>query len=283
MGSRFRTISLSLMLAAGLATFAPAMAAAPADAQASLERAGQLFASADRMASGGDRRNAIVFAFRALKLVDEALAAGGNPAQIDAGKRMIQADLGDWLVAEQKWDEARVLFRELAGAQGGSLTDYLRIRGLKGLVKVEAASGDVGTVRAALGELVGLGRAMLAKDPGNVFLTRQLAEFLEADTFLRYWTADAEPPMRAAAAETLALFRAIAAANPDSAEAKRNQFVWAWRNARITNEVPLWKEALEAGAWLETRRELKGRDALLAEARRKIETYERKGMLTLTD
>jgi hypothetical protein len=264
---------------------APAAAAAqvPAPAQVKLEEAGRHFSTADRMAQGGDRKAAIAFGYRALKAAEEARAAGAPADQVDPGLRMIQADLGDWLLAEKKWDEARTLFRQMAGASSGALTDYFHIRALKGLITADAAAGDVGAARASLGQLIATGRAMLAKEPHNAFLTRQLAEFLEADTFLRYWSSDSEPAMRAAAMETLGLFRAVAAANPDSAEAKRAQFVWAWRNARITNEVPLWKEAAETGQWLEDRRELKKYGAELAEARRKLAAYERKGMINLSD
>ena len=262
---------------------AAAAAQVPPAAQAKLEEAGRHFTSADRMAQSGNRGGAIAFGYRALKAVEEARAAGAPASQIDPGLRMIQADLGDWLVAEKKWDEARSLFRQMAAASSGALTDYFRIRALKGLITADAAVGDVSAVRASLAQLVGTGRAMLAKDPKNTFLTRQLGEFLEADTFLRYWTGDAEPAMRATAMETLALFRAVAAANPDSAEAKRAQFVWAWRNARITNAVPLWQEAVETGQWLENRRELKKYGGELAEAKRKMAAYERKGMINLSD
>src|SRR3569623_2707262 len=124
---------------------------------------------------------------------------------------------------------------------------------------------------------------MLAADPHNTFLTRQLAEFLEGDTFLRYWTDNGEAEMRAAAAETLDLFRAVAAANPESEEAKRAQFVWAWRNARMTNAVPLWKEAVDTGQWLESRKALNGGGPMLSEAKRKIAAYDRKGMINLSD
>jgi hypothetical protein len=273
-------VGLALALAAGSANAAPAQ---PGDARALTERAGQLYSTADRMAGSGDRKNAIIFAYRSLKAADEALAAGGDRAQIEPGMRMIQADLGDWLVAEQRWDEARTQFRAIAAPNGGNLTDYFRIRGLKGLIAADAALGDLPAVRSGLADLIATGRAMLAKEPSNAFLTRQLAEFLEADTFLRYWTADAEPPMRAAAMETLSLFRAVAAANPDSGEARRAQFIWAWRNARITNEVPLWREAVDTGTWLEIHHELKKYGQEFAEAKRKMAAYERKGMINLSD
>ena len=269
--------------AALLLAAAAAAAQVPPSAQAKLEEAGRHFTSADRMAQSGNRGAAIAFGYRAVKAAEEARAAGAPAAQVGPGLRMIQADLGDWLVAEKKWDEARSLFRQMAAASSGALTDYFRIRALKGLITADAAVGDVSAVRASLAQLVGTGRAMLAKDPKNAFLTRQLGEFLEADTFLRYWTGDAEPAMRATAMETLTLFRAVAAANPDSAEAKRAQFVWAWRNARITNAVPLWQEAVETGQWLENRRELKKYGGELAEAKRKMAAYERKGMINLSD
>jgi tetratricopeptide (TPR) repeat protein len=272
------------LVALALAAVAPATAQAPGgDALAKLQRAGQLSEMADSSARSGDRGMAISLNRKALRLIDEALAAGANPAEVDRGRRMIQLDLGDWLLAERKYGHALDVFRDAAAARGDGFMAYVRTRALKGVVGAEAGLGNRDAARAALGELVREGRAMLAADPHNVFLTRQLAEFLEADTFVRYWTDSNDAATRASAAETLGLFRAVAAANPGSPDARRAVFVWTWVNAKLTNDVALWKEALEQGRWLETRRELKGRDALLVEVKRKVETYERTGTLTIGD
>ena len=277
---KWRIALLGLAAAAGVQ--APAQAQA-GDWAAKLERAGRLSEMADSSASAGDRGMAISLNRKALKLLDEAIAAGADPAQVEQGRRMIQLDLGEWLLAGQKWNEALALFRDAAAAQGGGFMAYVRTRALKGIVGVESGRGNREGARAALSELVREGRAMLAADPHNVFLTRQLAEFLEAETFVRYWTDSGDSGARASAAETLGLFRAVAAANPDSPEARRAVFVWAWVNAKMTNDVALWKEALDQGRWLETRRELKGREGLLAEVKRKMEKYERTGTLTIGD
>ena len=271
----------ALALAAGMNG---AAAAAPTgEALAKIQRAGQLSEMADSNAGSGNRGFAISLNRKALKLLDEAVALGANPAEIEQGRRMIQLDLGDWLLAEQKWNQALLLFRDAATVRGDGFPAYVRIRALKGIIGAEAGLGNRNAARGVLADLVSEGREMLARDPRNTFLTRQLAEFLELDTFVRYWADNDTADTRASAAETLALFRAVAAANPDSGEARRAVFVWAWVNAKLINEVPLWKEALEQGRWLETRRELKGRDAMLAEVKRKVEKYERTGTLNIGD
>jgi hypothetical protein len=272
-----------LALAAAAAAAPPSGSGPPADAKAILQQAGEMASRADRAAEQGFRRDAIRDNLKALKLVEDAIAAGANPAEVEPGKRMIQLDTAECMVTDRRSDEARAIFAEIAAAPPGGLGLYTRVRALKGLVSVEAAAGDIGKLRTAMDALVRTGREMLAGDPHNTFLTRQLAEFLEGETFLRYWTDNGEAGMRAAAAETLDLFRAVAAANPDSEEARRAQFVWAWRNARMTNGVPLWKEAVDTGTWLESRKALKGGEPMLAEARRKMAAYERKGMINLGD
>jgi tetratricopeptide (TPR) repeat protein len=276
-----RLAALGLALAAGMN--GPAAAQAGGDARAKLERAGRLSEMADQSASSGDRGMAISLNRKALRLIDEALAAGADPGEIEQGRRMIQLDLGDWLLAEKKWNQALELFRDAASVRGEGFPAYVRVRALKGLIAAEAGLGNRDAARGVLAELVREGRDMLARDPKNSFLTRQLAEFLEVDTFVRYWADNDSADTRASAAETLALFRAVAAANPDSGEARRAVFVWAWVNAKLTNEVPLWKEALEQGLWLENRKELKGREAMLAEVKRKMEKYERTGTLNIGD
>lgn len=258
------------IVALALAACCQGQAAPPGEAAAKLERAGRISAMADTNQEAGNLGAAIAFKRKALKQVDEAIALGGDPAEIEQGRRMIQLDLGDLLLADRKWDEALDVFRD-AAARGGNLMDYARIRSLKGILAAEASLGRRDESRAALSDLIGHSRAMLARDRSNVFLTRQLAEFMEADTIVRYFTDGDDAAMRASAAETLDLFRAISAANPESAEARRAAFAWAWANAKITNEVSMWKEALEQGRWLEARRELKGREALLAEAQGKME------------
>lgn len=174
----------ALVLAAGV----QAAAAAPAgDVQAKLQRAGQLSEMADGNAGRGDRQSAIVQAYKALKLIDEALAEGADRSFVEPGLRMIQLDLGDWLVAEQRWNEALALFRETASSRGDGYMDYVRVRALKGIIAAEAGLGHRDVARGVLADLIRQGRDMLARDPHNVFLTRQLAEFLEADTFVRYF------------------------------------------------------------------------------------------------
>jgi tetratricopeptide (TPR) repeat protein len=274
--NHWRPCVLGLALALGW----QAQAAPSGEAAAKLERAGRLSAMADTSKEAGNFGAAISFKRKALKQV-EAIALGGDPAEIEPGRRMIQLDLGDLLLADRKWNEALDVFRDIASAQGGSLMDYARIRSLKGILAAEAGLGRWEASKAALGDLIGQSRAMLAKDKTNGFLTRQLAELMEADTVVRYWTDSNDAAMRASAAETLDLFRAISAANPESPEARRAAFVWAWANAKITNAIPMWKETLEQGRWLEARRELKGREALLAEAQRKMEIYERDGLLPI--
>lgn len=272
---------LALAIAAGMNG---AAAAAPTgEALAKIERAGRLSEMADSSAGSGNLGIAIDLNRKALRLLDEAIALGADPAGIEQGRRMIQLDTGDWLLAERKWNQALDLFRDAAAVRGDGFPAYVRVRALKGIIGAEAGLGNRDAVRPVLADLVREGREMLARDPRNTFLTRQLAEFLEVDTFVRYWADHDSADTRASAAETLGLFRAVAAANPDSAEARRAVFVWAWVNAKLTNDVALWKEALEQGRWLETRRELKGRDALLAEVKRKVETYERTGTLTVGD
>ena len=272
-----------LALALGSASSGPGSAQPSGDARAKLERAGRLSEMADSSAGSGDRGMAISLNYKALKLIDEAVAAGASASEVEQGRRMIQLDLGDWLLAERKWNEAIELFRDAATVRGEGFPAYVRVRALKGIIGAEAGLGNRDAVRGVLADLVREGREMLARDPRNTFLTRQLAEFLEVDTFVRYWADNDTAETRASAAETLALFRAVAAANPDSGEARRAVFVWAWVNAKLTNDVALWKEALNQGRWLETRRELKGRDAMLAEVKRKMEKYERTGTLTIGD
>src|SRR3954466_13615431 len=76
----------ALMLVAGFVLTAGAPAAAapaaamPPDAQAKLEQAGRLSEMAARSAEAGDRGSAITIGRKALKLVDDALAAGADPA-----------------------------------------------------------------------------------------------------------------------------------------------------------------------------------------------------------
>ena len=272
-----------LALALGSASSGPGSAQPSGDARAKLERAGRLSEMADSSAGSGDRGMAISLNRKALRLIDEAVAAGASASDVEQGRRMIQLDLGDWLLAERKWNEALELFRDAATVRGEGFPAYVRVRALKGIIGAEAGLGNRDAVRGVLADLVREGREMLARDPRNTFLTRQLAEFLEVDTFVRYWADNDTAETRASAAETLALFRAVAAANPDSGEARRAVFVWAWVNAKLTNDVALWKEALDQGRWLETRRELKGRDAMLAEVKRKVEKYERTGTLTIGD
>ena len=271
-----------------VAAFAFATGAAPApppsgDTQARLEQAGRLSEMADRSAEAGDRGSAIAIGRKALKLVDEALAAGADPAKVDPGRRMIQLDLADRLLAAQKWDEALAEYRDAAKVRGGGFDAYVRVRALKGIVGAQGSRGQTGAACAALADLIGQGRAMLASDPHNVFLTRQLAELLEADTIVRYFTGNGDVAMRASAGETLALFRAVSSANPDSAEARRAVFTWDWVNAKLSNHIDLWREALEDGEWLDARHELKGREPLLAEIKAKVEKYDRTGTLTIGD
>jgi tetratricopeptide (TPR) repeat protein len=244
--------------------------------QALLEEAGRLFEMGERADLAGNHQVAITNYRAAVEQVERAEASSLGDSMIVNGRREMMLSLGEAYTKARRHDDALALYTRLAEEIGGSAraipagrAERLHFaRSLRGLVDAGVNARDGHAARAALTQLVATGRAMHADEPGNTYLTRRLAQDLQAEVIFR-WVLDDGPGSAAVARETLALFRTLALANPNSAEALQSRFLWAYGAAELSgNDVELWREAVEAGEQLVGRRQMKDEHAVFLRASR---------------
>ena len=276
------------VVAAGVALLlTPALQAQTPGQQALLEEAGQLFTMGDRAGQGGDHTARIANYRAALRLVDRAIAMEGPSAEmIVNGRREMLLSLGEAEAEARQHDDALATYsglaREIEGEgraiPSGRIERLHYARALRGLVDAGVNSGNPLASREALPRLIATGRAMHAVEPSNSYLTRRLAQDMQAEVIFR-WVLEDGPGSAAMARETLALFRSLALSNPNSVEALGSRFLWAYGAAELTgDDIELWREAVEAGGELAGRRRLKPEHVpFLRAARSRLDALERSG------
>jgi tetratricopeptide (TPR) repeat protein len=254
--------------------------------QAELEEASRLFEMGDRADLAGDYNVAITNYRAAIERVDRAAASSPSNPMIVNGRREMMLTLGEAYAKARRYDDALDLYtrlaREIAGAGRAIPADRTErlhfARSLRGLVDAGVNARDFGAARLALTQLIATGRAMHADEPGNTYLTRRLAQDMQAEVIFR-WVLEDGLGSAALARETLALFRSLAESNPTSADALRSRFLWAYGAAELSgDDIELWREAVESGQELEGRRQMKSEHAVfLRAAQNRIERLERAG------
>jgi hypothetical protein len=241
-------------------------AAAQESPEKLLSEAGQLFEMGDRAGLAGDHHVEAVNYRKAIELVDRAAAMSDPPdPMVVNGRREMILSLGEAYAKDRAHDDALTAYAGLAAEIGGpqqsvpqDRTERLHLaRALRGAVDAGVNSGEVVAARKALPYLLDVGRAMYVEEPGNTYLTRRLAQDMQAEVVFRWvlkdWEGSAE-----LARETLALFRDLAEANPQSAEALQSRFLWAYGAAELNeDDIELWREAVESGEQLVGRRQMK--------------------------
>lgn len=241
------------LLLAGIA--APAAAQSP-EAQRLLERAGAVYEMANRAGLQGEPRMEITGTREALALIDQAAALMTTPdPQVTFVRREMMLSLGQAHGRAGQWQEALAVYSrvtdEIAAAGApipGSRQHRLHLaRALRGEVDAAVALGDFAAARASLGRLIETGRLMLAAEPANSYLIRQLARDLTGEALFR-WVLEGAGAGAELALEAVALFRPLAEANPQNVEAGRAYFIWAYAAAVLTgDDDALWREAAQAG------------------------------------
>lgn len=231
-----------------------------------LAEAGQLFEMGDRAGLAGDHHTEAMNYRKAIELMDRAAAMSDPPdPMVVNGRREMILSLGEAYAKDHAHSEALTAYSGLANEIGGSSqaipdgrTERLHLaRALRGLVDAGVNSRDFAAARTALPQLIAVGRAMYADEPGNTYLTRRLAQDMQAEVIFRWVLADG-PGSAALARETLALFRSLAEANPQSAEAPQSRFLWAYGAAELNeDDIELWREAVESGEQLVGRGQMK--------------------------
>ncbi|HEX9806722.1 MAG TPA: hypothetical protein VGA34_07495 [Alteraurantiacibacter sp.] len=252
--------------AMALLVAASGAAAQENNSEALLSEAGQLFEMGDRAGLAGDHHVEAVNYRKAIELVDRAAAMSDPPdPMVVNGRREMILSLGEAYARDRAHDNALTAYAGLAAEIGGpqqsvpqDRTERLHLaRALRGAVDAGVNSGEVVAARKALPYLLDVGRAMYVEEPGNTYLTRRLAQDMQAEVVFRWvlkdWEGSAE-----LARETLALFRDLAEANPQSAEALQSRFLWAYGAAELNeDDIELWREAVESGDQLVGRGQMK--------------------------
>ena len=257
--TRGASTALALLIVASAAT-------AQENPEKLLSEAGQLFEMGDRAGLAGDHHIEAANYRKAIELVDRAAAMSDPPdPMVVNGRREMILSLGEAYAKNRAHDEALATYSGLAAEIGGAAstipqerTERLYFaRALRGQVDAGVNSRDFAAARNALPQLLAVGRAMYADEPGNTYLTRRLAQDMQAEVIFRWvledWDGSAE-----LARETLALFRSLAEANPQSDEALQSRFLWAYGAAELNeDDIELWREAVESGDQLVGRGQMK--------------------------
>ncbi len=278
---------VGIVMAGAALVLAPPLLAQTPEQQPLLEEAGQLFTMGERTGLGGDHNARIANYRKAIELVDRAMAMESRSAEtIVNGRREMLLSLGEAQAEARRHDDALATYSGLANEIGGAesaipagRTERLHYaRSLRGLVDAGVNSGNPLAAREALPQLIATGRAMHADEPGNSYLTRRLAQDMQAEVIFR-WVLEDGPGSAAMARETLGLFRSLALSNPNSVEALSSRFLWAYGAAELTgDDLDLWREAVESGEELAGRRQLKPEHApFLRAARSRFDSLERSG------
>lgn len=250
-----------------------------------LAEAGQLFEMGDRAGLAGNHHIETVNYRKAIELVDRAIEQSNPPdPAVIHGRREMILSLGEAYAKDKAHDDALTQYSRLAAEIGGpeqsvpqDRTERLHLaRALRGAVDAGVNSGEAVAARKALPYLLDVGRAMYVEEPGNSYLTRRLAQDMQAEVIFR-WVLEDREGSAALARDTLALFRDLAEANPQSAEALQSRFLWAYGAAELNeNDIELWREAVESGEQLVGRGQMKDEhEVFLRASKDRLERLER--------
>ncbi|RXZ63944.1 hypothetical protein [Pelagerythrobacter rhizovicinus] len=247
-----------MRLAAPIFTAALLLAAPAAaqDAERHLQEAAELFLQAERAKNTPYVRIGTIR--QAIAEVEKAEAALNEPrADVIGGKREMQLSLaeaylddGESIQALDTLDAILAGFGGEVPTSGATAMQYARALRLSIVAGFRGPAYDRG--RTALAESVRFGRALVAGDPANEYLMRNLARDLTDEAFIR-WVLGDNPGSDAAAAEALALWRQLYAAQPRSREAGNQLFVWMLHTAYARHDPALLIEAIEHAETLKQR------------------------------